>query len=208
MQAQIDIATLKAVNLAASNEETRYYLKGVFVQVRAHTVTYVATDGHRLLHAKQDSSEENTLCGDWIIPRDWIKAQKPGKYETCASMTVNADNTLLQFTGTITGMTAHVDGKFPDYARVIPVECSGELAQYDGMQLGVFEKFAKLMSISAPTLHHNGAGPGVLAFGAQGIVGVVMPVRHRDAQYASVLELLTPAELSEVNAAMSLEKAA
>jgi len=64
------------------------------------------------------------------------------------------------------------------------------------------------MSISAPTLHHNGAGPGVLAFGAQGIVGVVMPVRHRDAQYASVLELLTPAELSEVNAAMSLEKAA
>jgi hypothetical protein len=39
MQASINIATLKAVNLAASTEQTRYYLCGVYVEVTASTVT-------------------------------------------------------------------------------------------------------------------------------------------------------------------------
>ena len=79
MQASINIATLKAVNLAASTEQTRYYLCGVYVEVTPTTVTYTATNGHILLSRREDSAEPNTLTGAWIIPSDFIKAAKPGR---------------------------------------------------------------------------------------------------------------------------------
>ena len=45
----VNARALKAAAMCASNEETRFYLKGVFVETTPAGVTLTATDGHRLV---------------------------------------------------------------------------------------------------------------------------------------------------------------
>jgi len=181
MQASINIATLKAVNLAASTEETRYWLKGVYVEVTATTVTYTATNGHILLSRREDSLEPNTLTGSWIIPSDFIKAAKPGRGTDYATMTTVPgpnDSKMLAFTGTITGMAAPIDGTFPDYRRIIPATVDGKPGQYDGNYTGIFAKFAKALDLGYFNIHHNGNEPAPVTFNTrQGVYGIIMPLR-------------------------------
>jgi len=184
MKAEINIATLKAVNLAASTEETRYYLKGVYVEVTEKTVTYTATNGHILLSRREDSQEPNTLTGAWIIPSDFIKAAKPNKYTDIATMTTVPgpnDSKMLAFTGTITGMAAPIDGSFPDYRRILPAATSGTPGQYDGNYSAVMAKFAKALDLGYFHLHHNGNEAAPVTFNShQGVYGIIMPLRVND----------------------------
>lgn len=48
----IDIRALKAVAVAASTEQTRYYLNGVCLQVAKGEATMVATNGHFMMGAR------------------------------------------------------------------------------------------------------------------------------------------------------------
>jgi hypothetical protein len=199
MQASINIATLKAVNLAASTEETRYYLKGVYVEVTALTVTYTATNGYILLSRREDCAEPNTLTGSWIIPSDFIKSAKPGRASDYATMTTVPgpyNNTMLAFTGTITGMAAPIDGSFPDYRRIIPSTVDGKAGQYDGNYTGTFAKFAKAIGQTYFHIHHNGESAAPVSFGHAGTFGVLMPVRHTPGGNWDAAEaVLSPLEL-------------
>ena len=181
MQASINIATLKAINLAAGTEQTRYYLCGVYVEVTASTVTYTATNGHILLSRREDSAEPNALTGAWIIPSDFIKAAKPMRARDHATMTTvpGPDNTMrLAFDGTITGMAAPIDGSFPPYQRIVPDKISGEAAQYDGNYAGTFAKFAKALDLGYFHIHHNGNVAAPVTFNSrQGVYGIIMPLR-------------------------------
>ena len=199
MQASINIATLKAVNLAASTEEARYYLKGVYVEVTATTVTYTATNGHILLSRREDSAEPNTLTGAWIIPSDFIKAAKPGRgtdYATMVTVPGPNDSKMLAFTGTITGMTAPIDGSFPPYQRIIPATVDGKPGQYDGNYAGTFAKFSKAIGRTYFHIHHNGESAAPVSFGNAGTVGIIMPVRHTPGgDWDAAEAMLSPLEL-------------
>tara|TARA_R110000868_G_scaffold92457_5_gene256619 strand:+ start:235 stop:897 length:663 start_codon:yes stop_codon:yes gene_type:complete len=180
MQANINISTLKAVSLAASSEETRYYLKGVYIEVTPATVTYTATNGHILLSRREDCAEPNTLTGAWIIPADFIKSAKPARGTDYAAMvTVPGanDSQMLAFTGTITGMCAPIAGTFPDYRRIVPETADGIAAQYDGAYTGLFAKFAKAIGGNYAHIHHNGDSAAPVTFNRQGTFGVIMPLR-------------------------------
>lgn len=182
MQAIINIATLKAINLAAGTEQTRYYLCGVYVEVTAKTVTYTATNGHVLLSSREDSAEPNTLTGSWIIPSDFIKGAKPSRGTDHATMTlVSGPNagTMLAFTGTITGLAAPIDGTFPNYRRIIPSAVDGNPGQYDGNYTGMLAKFAKALGRQYFHIHHNGDSAAPVTFGLDGTFAVLMPVRDR-----------------------------
>jgi hypothetical protein len=217
MQALINIATLKAVNLAASTEETRFYLKGVFVEVTEKTVTYTATNGHILLSRREDCVEPNTLTGSWIIPSDFIKSVKPAKYTDYASLAIlqGPDNkTMLAFTGTITGMAAPIDGTFQDYRRVIPATVDGKPGQYDGNYIGTFAKFAKALDLGYFTVHHNGDQAAPVTFNShQGVYGIIMPLRQNSSTETPAWDpasaVLTPDELeARPQAAYAAEQAA
>jgi hypothetical protein len=199
MQASINIATLKAVNLAASTEQTRYYLCGVYVEVTASTVTYTATNGHILLSRREDSAEPNTLTGSWIIPSDFIKGAKPGRGTDYAAMvTVPGANgsAMLAFTGTITGMCAPVDGTFAPYQRIIPATVDGKPGQYDGSYTGIFAKFAKAIGRTYFHIHHNGESAAPVSFGHAGTIGIIMPVRHTPGgDWDAAEAMLSPLEL-------------
>lgn len=109
----IDLASLVApVSFAMSNEETRYYLCGVYLHVVDGNVVAVATDGHRL--AKNLGQEAETFEGV-ILPRKLVGLIPVGKVSLAISPTkvriVSGDTTIV---------SKLIDGTFPDYPRVIP----------------------------------------------------------------------------------------
>ncbi|MEI7463739.1 MAG: DNA polymerase III subunit beta [Burkholderiales bacterium] len=121
-------ATLKnlinQVHFAMAVHDIRYYLNGILFVAEGKTLTLVATDGHRLALANATLDAEIPKQ-EVILPRKTVlELQRLLKDDK-----VNEDSTIeLRFAGnqakfTFSGMefvTKLVEGKFPDYNRVIP----------------------------------------------------------------------------------------
>ena len=99
----IDSKIIKALLLAAAKKDIRYYLNGLFVNNKH----IVATDGARMHAYKHGQQWEH---GDIIIPID--KVELALKMKT-THIKIEKDSINGIPFGTI-------DGKFPDYSRVIP----------------------------------------------------------------------------------------
>jgi hypothetical protein len=78
----INVNFLKAALLFASDEETRYYLKGVHLLRRGDHLRITATDGHRLFCAMQ-TPDESGPDFDVILPRDGLKKALTGVHRNC-----------------------------------------------------------------------------------------------------------------------------
>lgn len=99
-----------------SNEETRYYLQGVYLHSHEGTARAVSTDGHRL--ALVDSAIE-AVFPSVILPRKTVGLVKWLLDE--GSVTVSASDTKVRFDfGHSVVVSKVIDGTYPDYSRIIP----------------------------------------------------------------------------------------
>ena len=112
---------LDGTSFAMAQQDVRYYLNGLLLEVSADYLRVVATDGHRLaLHTEQVSTPARDKV-QVIIPRKGIlelgRLLSEGDDEveiTIGSNHIRATTTNFTFTSKL------VDGKFPDYDRVLP----------------------------------------------------------------------------------------
>ena len=186
MQAQFSIPqhAIKSVAYAMAVKDIRYYLNGMLIQHNGQETRLIATDGHRL-HAciiKHKDAELLPEVVEAIIPASLVKIilkAKPVRYGS-KEIAFTIDGTRIQadlFDGTSASATA-IDGKFPDYHRVIPSEFSGVAAQYNPKYLIDAELGARawLERVNAtPCFFHNGDSAGGIAI--DGFVAIVMPRR-------------------------------
>ena len=70
MKITVPANVIKALLLAASKQDVRYYLNAVCVDVTAKGAALVATDGHVLLAVPGEDPVEDPVDGQWIIDRD------------------------------------------------------------------------------------------------------------------------------------------
>jgi len=110
---------------AISNEETRYYLNGIFVHtmdVGGKTMLRaVATDGHRLARIEMAAPAGAAGMPGVIIPRKAVTEVQKLIEDQEAAVTVEISPTKARFSfGDVVLITKLIDGTFPDYARVIP----------------------------------------------------------------------------------------
>lgn len=73
-----------------------------------------------------------------------------------------------------------VDGKFPDYRRVIPTAWSGAAGNYDPALVQKFVKAGKALKLKgAPLVRQNGEHGAALVhfYASDNFVGVLMPLR-------------------------------
>jgi len=189
--ASLNLKALKAANLFASKEETRYYLNGVFLTVTERAALYVATDGHRLLCHREDlaeGAESNTLTGSWIVPSTAIDAIKggTGRFADAPATLAEIGNGEFRLDAP-KGATIFkpIDGSFPDFRRVIPPAQDPEKAitpaQFNPHYYVSFGKAAELLGYcaNAPHFHHSDASsPTPVTFGHHETFGVIMPVRN------------------------------
>ena len=111
---------------AISTEETRYYLNGIYLHAARHddvdVLRAVATDGHRLASVDVPIPEGAADIPGIIIPRKTVAELRKLIDETDDIIEVGLSDTKIRFAFDDATMTSKlIDGTFPDYQRVIPV---------------------------------------------------------------------------------------
>lgn len=125
LQAGVLRGLIDRTKFAMSNEETRYYLNGIFFHVSndgaAPVLRAVATDGHRLAKVDADLPIGAAEMPGVIIPRKTVAEIRKLLENDDATVEVSLSETRIQFhTGSMTLTSKLVDGTFPEYGRVIP----------------------------------------------------------------------------------------
>lgn len=108
------------VHFAMAQQDIRYYLNGLLFVMEPGHVRTVATDGHRLAHCGAQV-EGITERHDIIIPRKTIHEMQRllADDESLVQIDVSANQIRFRFDD-IEVVSKLVEGKFPDFTRVIP----------------------------------------------------------------------------------------
>ena len=111
---------LSSVQHAMAQQDIRYYLNGVLVVVENSMIKLVATDGHRLAYIAEE------MDGDYpklevILSRKTVNELLKQLADSDEELKIDLAEKQVRFNFADTTMTSKViDGKFPDYTRVIP----------------------------------------------------------------------------------------
>ncbi|NCC11926.1 MAG: DNA polymerase III subunit beta [Spirochaetia bacterium] len=105
---------------AISEDETRYFLCGLYVERNASGINMVATDGRRLSLVERSFEEELPMFPSVIIPTKFFtELKKLGTEEGVMELSIGA-NLLFAKIGQRTFYTTLIKGQYPNYRRVIP----------------------------------------------------------------------------------------
>lgn len=115
---------LKAITktiFATSNDEIRQAMMGVLLQIDFNSLTFVATDAHKLV--KYNFSQINTDQTDSIIlPKKGLSLLKGAlKDDETVQLSFNKKNVFFK-TDEILIICRLIDAKYPDYNAVIPID--------------------------------------------------------------------------------------
>lgn len=122
---------LTKAQFAASQEDTRQYLNGVYLHVaegdNGKTLRAVATDGHRLAQVEQALPDGADSMPGVIIPRKTV-AELRKLADEAKEINITVTDKKIQFQTPEATITSKViDGTFPDYQRVIPMDNNFEM---------------------------------------------------------------------------------
>ena len=182
MKITIDYAIIKALLTAAPKKDIRYYLNGICVDASKDTVVLVATDGHMMLSFPVSADAiEDRINGQFIIDRvdlDAIKPAKAGKHTL--PLIIEVDEKGYTISGATKAVNSLVDGKFPDWRRVVPQTLSGELAQFNLELLSRINDIRKVLGQDeyATTIHHNGRSCAQVTGLKHHALLLLMPMRN------------------------------
>lgn len=111
---------LGLVQFAMAVQDIRYYLNGVLISCDGTTLRVVATDGHRLSMASYKLAEPVAKI-DAILPRKTVLEliKLLDESDDPIHMTMHSNQVKFTFAG-IEIVSKIVEGKFPDYTKVIP----------------------------------------------------------------------------------------
>jgi DNA polymerase-3 subunit beta len=112
---------LEKTQFAMAQQDVRYYLNGLLLEVRGGRVRTVATDGHRL--ALSDRMDDSLVGKDIqvIVPRKAVMelGRLLERSDSMVDVEISASHIKLRI-GETTFISKLIDGRFPDYERVIP----------------------------------------------------------------------------------------
>jgi len=111
---------LNQVSFAMAVHDIRYYLNGILFVAEGNTLSLVATDGHRLAFASATLDVE-VPRQEVILPRKTVIELQRLLSDAEGAIEMQFANNQAKFSfGGMEFVTKLVEGKFPDYNRVIP----------------------------------------------------------------------------------------
>lgn len=162
--ARVNPRYFAAINLFAADQDVRYYLCGVYIEPHPEKgAIIVATNGHvmGMIHDPDGFCAQPIIVGDIskqlisaCVSKGVIKGLPPtGLYITDGGAIVEygdvQEKAIEPFGKTVMHLSRIqiVDGKFPDWRRVIPkkTEPSGEVMVAQAQYLSLFEKVVKAL---------------------------------------------------------------
>ncbi|NJP04608.1 MAG: DNA polymerase III subunit beta [Chloroflexaceae bacterium] len=124
---------IEQVAFAAANDDTRPVLTGVLIRLQGEKLIFAAADGFRLATREvalpADALPDNDSMQEFLVPARAltemarILANMPGSEENRVSMTVTSTGGQILFhTATVDLISRLIEGKFPDFERIMPKE--------------------------------------------------------------------------------------
>ncbi len=112
---------IERTSFAMAQQDVRYYLNGMLLEVQTGILRAVATDGHRLAMCSMDATIQQDGKHQVIVPRKGILELARLLTEQDGEVSiVLGQHHIRATTGEFTFTSKLVDGKFPDYERVLP----------------------------------------------------------------------------------------
>jgi len=120
-------AMLKKTSFAVSTDESRYVLNGIYISLKDHKATMVATDGRRLALVDEEVDVSEKSQGEFIVPAKTVnelnrllleKGEIEIRYaENQASFALKDDKGQ-----SVLIVSKLIEGNYPNYRQVIPAE--------------------------------------------------------------------------------------
>ena len=111
---------LTQVSFSMAVHDIRYYLNGILFVAEGNTLSLVATDGHRLAFTSA-TLETEVPKQEVILPRKTVLELQRLLSDADGTLEMQFANNQARFSfGKMEFVTKLVEGKFPDYHRVIP----------------------------------------------------------------------------------------
>ena len=118
---------LSLVQYAMAQQDIRYYLNGLLMVVEEGSLKLVATDGHRLAYAAMKLAGTASRQ-EVIVPRKTVLELTKLLADSDDPVDIELSATQAAFSfGSIELVSKLIDGKFPDYTRVIPTAHKNKL---------------------------------------------------------------------------------
>jgi len=119
---------LGLVQYSMAQQDIRYYLNGLLMVVEDKTLKLIATDGHRLAFASL-GLDAKMPRQEVIVPRKTVLELGKLLSDSDAEVRIELSGAQASFSfGTVELVSKLIDGKFPDYTRVIPVGHKNQLS--------------------------------------------------------------------------------
>jgi DNA polymerase-3 subunit beta len=111
---------IEKTHFAMAQQDVRYYLNGTLLETNGKQLRAVATDGHRLSLAEAELMEATSGSYQVILPRKGVlELQRVLSGDGELELTIGTNHIRAQI-GDIRFTSKLIDGKFPEYGRVIP----------------------------------------------------------------------------------------
>ncbi|NND02751.1 MAG: DNA polymerase III subunit beta [Acidimicrobiia bacterium] len=155
---------LDKTHFAMAHQDVRYYLNGLLLDIGAKTLRAVATDGHRLAYC-ETGIDADTTAQQVIMPRKGVlELQRLLGNEGQVALTIGTNHVRAELGG-IRYTSKLIDGRFPEYDRVIPAETPNRMLavcddlkrslqraailsneKYRGIRLGLAENLLRIQA--------------------------------------------------------------
>jgi len=187
---------LKAAARFAAVKDVRFVLKGILIESNPMQTRVIGCDGHTLFASRDDAKGDNAGSFTGIMPADTVKAilawKAPYKSanDTPVILTTSDDPAgehRAEWCGNIC-IFKLIDGKFPDYMRVVPATLDAGISFFQPEYLLRCTKAAIDLNTSAKGMFAFKCaqdGTGIAVFSPQSFA-VIMPIKTTVADVADV----------------------
>ena len=111
---------LEKTHFSMAHQDVRYYLNGLLLEADEQTLRAVATDGHRLALSELQLDTPTQRSEQVILPRKAVlELQRLLEGDGEVALTLGTNHVRVQL-GAIRFTSKLIDGRFPEYGRVVP----------------------------------------------------------------------------------------
>ncbi len=111
---------LEKTHFSMAQQDVRYYLNGMLLEIDAETLRAVATDGHRLALSEAPLARKAKTRQQVIVPRKGVlELQRILNGQGVCELAIGTNHVRAKI-GEVRFTSKLIDGRFPEYSRVIP----------------------------------------------------------------------------------------
>jgi len=157
VKSQTILKLINKTKFAISNEETRYFLNGLYFNVsfkdKTSNLTFVGTDGHRLATSSALLSISIDEIPGVIIPKKTINELSKLLSENFENIEIDISlNKIIFYIDKLILISKLIDGSFPDYTRVIPKNNKNELMINRDNLLSAVDRVSTIANEKSPSI--------------------------------------------------------